>query len=300
MVYLHIGIHRTATTFLQDIFFPALEGVNYVTDPVITYAIQDYLESKGDPVEMERIIRPVKDYSGSVLISSEGYAMNPWTQSYQSNVEQLLKLIPGSEIIIFLRDPVDWVFSLYGLAVHKRKYITLKEFVGWDGDKLIEQKVKHDPKSPLWKSRFDVKSLSFSRVLDIWNKGYSPERVHVFFYENFARQPDKELARFSDLIGGSIPENFDSRQRRNSSSTAERCDAAAAAYSYLGWLDRFTKPWRLSHKFGPGLAYKIVHGQIPFPKLLVRSQREKIRAALELEFREDKEKIAKMYPDCPW
>ena len=300
MVYLHIGLHRTATTFLQDAFFPTLEGVNYITDPVITYAIQDCLESKGDPVEMEHTLRPVNENSGPVLISSEGYAMNPWTQSYHTNVEQLLKLVPESEIIIFLRDPVDWVFSLYGLAIHKHKYMTLDEFVNWDGDNFIDHEVKHDPKSPLWKSRFDVKSLAFFKVLDIWNKGYSPKRIHVFFYENFSRNPDKELARLSDLIGGTIPESFDSRQRRNSSSTAERCDAAAASYSYLGWLDRFTKPWRLSHKVGPGLAYRIVHGQIPFPKLLVRSHREKIRAALEIEFREDKEKIAKMYPDCPW
>lgn len=28
MVYLHIGLNRTATTFLQDAFFPTLEGVN--------------------------------------------------------------------------------------------------------------------------------------------------------------------------------------------------------------------------------------------------------------------------------
>lgn len=300
MVHLHIGIHRTATTFLQDSFFPALEGVNYVTDPVITHAIQDLMESKRDPVELERILQPVNEFAGPLLISSEGYAMNPWTQTYHSSAGQLLKLIPDSEIIIFLRDPVDWVFSLYGLAVQKHKYMTLKEFLGWDGERFIGHEVKHEPSMPLWKSRFNIKRLSFSKVLENWNKGYSPERVHVFFYENFSRQPDKELGRLSGLIGGTIPENFDSRKRKNRSSAAERCDAAAAAYSYISQLDKFTRPWKVSHKIGPGLAYKIARGQIPFPRFLVRSSREKIRAALELEFQEDKEKIAIMYPDCPW
>jgi hypothetical protein len=258
-------------------------------------AVHNCLCSQKFSEENEHVIRSMNESQIPVLLSSEAFSMEPWTQTYPSGTVRLRRLIPDSEIIVFLRDPVNWVLSLHGLAIQKHRYVSLADFVGWDGEKFINSQLSVDRKS-----RVNIKSISFFSMLDIWNKGYSPERVHVFFYENFSRNPDKELARLSDLIGGTIPESFDSRQRRNSSSTAERCDAAAAAYSYLGRLDRFTKPWRLSHKVGPGLAYRIVHGQIPFPKLLVRSQRDKIRAALEIEFREDKEKIAKMYPDCPW
>ena len=295
MVYLHIGAPRTASSFLQDIFFPSVEGVNYIDDPIVMDAVYNCLYSQKFSKESEHVIRSMTESQIPVLLSSEAFSMKPWAQTYPSKISRLRQLIPDSEIIVFLRDPVNWVLSLYALAIQKHRYISLADFVRWNGEKFINSQMPVDRKS-----RLDVKNLSVFSMLDIWNKSYLPERVHVFFYENFAKQPDKELTRLSDLIGGTIPENFNSGQRRNSSSTAERCDAAAAAYSYLGRLDRFTKHWSLSHKIGPGLAYRIVNGQIPFPKLLVRSQRGKIRAALEIEFREDKERIAKMYPDCPW
>ena len=295
MLYLHIGIPRTASTFLQNVVFPAVTGVKYVRNPDVMHAMQDCLCSQRLSEETKAVLHSVSQSAIPVLISSEAFSMEPWKQSYPSQTVRLQHWLPNAEIIVFLRDPVDWVLSLYGLAVQKRRYISLKDFLGWDGENFNYHEEIADRKKQI-----SLKKLSFTRILDIWSKGFTSEHVHVYFYENLVNRPESELRRLCNLIGVTFPEHLDLGRRRNSSPTPKRCDAAAAVYSYLGYLDRFTVPWHISHKLGPEIARHITSGKIPFPKILVRSHRDEIRAALEFEFMEDKEKITEMYSDCPW
>ncbi len=295
MHYLHIGIPRTASTFLQNVFFPALEGVHFVQDPQVMDAVHDCVTSQQLSAETKRILDVIGEHSNPVLISSEAFSMEPWTQAYPSETLQLRDWMPDARVIVFLRDPIDWVMSLYRLAVQKRRFVSLEEFVGWDGSKFGNYDALGDRKS-----RLNIKAMSFVRLLQLWNEGFSRERVHVFFYENFMARPHEELRRLCDLLGAAFPANCDPTQRRNRSLPAERCDAAAAAYAYLGRLDKYTKPWRFSHKFGPYVASNIAKSRIPFPKSLVRTHRDEIRAALESEIGDDRSDVATMYSDCPW
>jgi len=228
------------------------------------------------------------------LVSSEGFSMDPWIQSYPSSAEQLRDCLKDAQIIVFLRDPVDWILSMHGLAVQKRRFVTLKEFVGWNGKEFVSRDVGDR------KRQINVTGLSYSGLLEIWNKSFPQKNVHVFFYENLRRRPKVELERLCGVLGVSFPAGFDVHQRRNSSSTPERCDAAGAAYRYLTGIDRLTKPWRISHKVGPYIAENIASGRIPFPYFYLRGQREEIRRALESFFMDEKRRVASMYTECPW
>ena len=51
MLFLHIGLHKTGTTFLQQAVFPKWQGINYIPEDKLEFLVrmdekQDYLLSR--------------------------------------------------------------------------------------------------------------------------------------------------------------------------------------------------------------------------------------------------------------
>jgi len=98
MIYIHVGLHKTGTSFLQEEIFPKLL-VNYIK-PESGYDLLSF-----------------KPTSGINIISQENLSGTPYSLTEKSTryeiASNLHKLYPHAKIIIGVRDLPSWFKSLY-------------------------------------------------------------------------------------------------------------------------------------------------------------------------------------------
>lgn len=104
-IVLHVGLHKTGSSFLQKMVFPYLD-VNYVN--------LSGLSRMGDVLGVKL------DSSRVNLISSESFSvMRNWGIDNSDHTERLrviqslYKLFPDAKVIICIRDKDKWLNSLY-------------------------------------------------------------------------------------------------------------------------------------------------------------------------------------------
>jgi hypothetical protein len=73
-IILHIGIHKTATTFLQEIVFPKIKSVHF----------------ERSSIDIERLARKAKE---TLLISYESLSGRPWGSVNEGHMMEVEKSI---------------------------------------------------------------------------------------------------------------------------------------------------------------------------------------------------------------
>lgn len=170
-VYLHIGLHKTGTTFLQLSVFPYIEGVtsfshfNHITDLA-------------------------KKNNHKLLISNEGFCGNPWKGNYYNEFEQqvinLKQLFPESAVIIGFREQLPIITSLY------------KQFIQRGGTREVDYLYNKENTGVLKHQDFlYVKKIEFLKQ----------HFDQLFFYtqENLKKDPQTFIRQFCNFLG--VPQN---------------------------------------------------------------------------------------------
>jgi len=108
-VYIHIGIHKTGTTFLQECFFPQIKDIMYY------YKTHNY----------DRI----PDLGLPILISDEEISRSmPHTDGGFKNLTDLKVLYPDAKVIIGVRGYKSWFKSCYAQYIKSGGYMTFKQY----------------------------------------------------------------------------------------------------------------------------------------------------------------------------
>jgi len=186
--YIHIGYHKTGSTFLQKRIFPRLP-VNLITAPDIRY-ISDSQEFSSDTfiAELEKKQKSAK--FAKTLISQEGFSGssdgNPVRDPFRI-AERLKKSFPNAKIIIVTRDPEDYILSLYAfrVAVRGLETRTLKRYLQAKGNQL---RIK----------------LDYQKLIDHYKKLFGDNAVLVLTYEELKKSPKEFVAKTADFIGEQI------------------------------------------------------------------------------------------------
>ena len=129
-VFIHIGLPKTATTFLQRKYFNLLhERKLIVYNPPevisnIALLLEHHNKNTLDPYLSDlgsRMIDSLAPYKEQkVLISNESLTSQDYFFSYKRNLAFLSKYIEHAKIILTLRHPCDWSISLYRQSVHQQ------------------------------------------------------------------------------------------------------------------------------------------------------------------------------------
>jgi len=117
-VYLHIGLPKCATTYLQKWVFPFVEGAHYLGRPYADDRIKK-LENAFYKGKNIMCLDPCREFYGACIYSSEGFS-NPLLLKTQSDYIERLKLFserafPGREVIFLVttRPKNEWIQSFY-------------------------------------------------------------------------------------------------------------------------------------------------------------------------------------------
>lgn len=161
-ITIHIGLHKTGTTFLQRNFFPFYKNVHY-SNKGISFKKFPYNKCH------------------NFLISNEALSGRPWNvdwlegkendfswfYSFQVAIENLKVIFPEAHIVIVFRRHGDLVCSLYKQYIQEGGVLKFEEFYGPAG--VIKES-----------------DLNFSRRLKFLQQKFS--KVSVLSFEDFKEE----------------------------------------------------------------------------------------------------------------
>jgi hypothetical protein len=158
-VFIHIGMHKTASTFLQRQYFQHLQGVKFYAEPKFYDRLGTYsIENK-------------------FLISSEGLSGVAWNQewkngrpnafhwmdSFRMAVENVKLIHPGATIIIVFRKHGDLLISMYKQYIQEGGILPFELFYG-DHGIIREEDLSYEARWKFLTANFEnVYALSFEQ-----------------------------------------------------------------------------------------------------------------------------------------
>jgi hypothetical protein len=175
-VIVHVGLHKTGSTWLQQEVFPFLDGVRY-TGGVSRRWLSGIVA--GEPVEPTFEV-PTE---GTVLWSSEVLAGPLWDPvEPEVAADRVAAAFPGATILLFTRDPEEWRASVYGQYVNEGGFLSPARF--WASVPVATTGTDQERVIAAFRARF-------------------PE-VHVFAYEDIRADPDAVAGRVAAICGARL------------------------------------------------------------------------------------------------
>ena len=140
-VLIHVGMHKTATTSMQKLYFPVIQknGINIRVNDVQIYR---YLETcwKFDSYERNTEFNNMKNYIGTIneenlVISMEAFCGDLFTgyknEDYKQKLMHLKDLFSEQELEVLFarRELLSWVISCYKESVKEHHFMSFDKFV---------------------------------------------------------------------------------------------------------------------------------------------------------------------------
>jgi hypothetical protein len=162
-LYIHVGLHKTGTTFLQRSVFPNWPGVHYVGKPYSDQFFEPALRDEG---------------IACVLLSNEQFSSppiypdlldpcarkRPWFEQRNVTLLRLKQLFPEAGVIMGFRHPVNYCESVYSQYIFRGGAAGLDSF--WHPSDM--------------EGCLGLEDVSFDKlqtvVLDLWSE--------VFFFDH--------------------------------------------------------------------------------------------------------------------
>lgn len=187
-IFLHIGLPRTATTFLQQEVFSKIENINFI----------DGSHPHNNPLKIvfKSIINSENTKSHLLynyliedrlnLISYEGFFGNYFCKEFNSfqNTKNLFEIFPSSKIIFCLREYNSLIKSLYNLYIRKGG---TKNF-----DKFVEKHINQN-------------NFIFNNYVDYLYKLFGKHNVFIYNFEDFNINPIDNIKSICSFMQVDVP-----------------------------------------------------------------------------------------------
>ena len=210
---LHIGYHKTGTTWLQERIFPDEgTGFAYVGDPrAVLTAFFHVNPFDFDAETARKRLRPRVERAESrglvPVISHERLSGSPYAGGHdgRTSADRLAAVFPQARVFVVLREQRAMILSVY------------KQYVGFGGAASLGQFL--DPPSgvnriPVF--RYDF--FEYHRLIGYYKRLFGAENVLALPYEVLRSRPGCFLGRLTDFL--SLPEIDPPSGRSNVSQSA--------------------------------------------------------------------------------
>jgi len=143
-VALHLGLAKTATTWLQRYVYPAMDATYYHCG------------------QYDVIDKPI---NGTTIFSFEGLSGTPHEDNRYLLTDRLHRLFPNAKIILGIRDKEAYKKSLYSEYIKGGGFWTYKEFHDWLDDDFMDWETYIEYLKALW-SQEDVYVYTLDEIRD--------------------------------------------------------------------------------------------------------------------------------------
>ena len=208
---IHIGYHKTGTTWLQKTLFsvnseafiplapngkPKHFGNYFFSDPE-GHLLSPFQSNKQVILKgVETTLRGL-DLQGKIpVISNERLSGNPHSGSFDSKIiaDRIKEYFPDAKIFCVTREQKDMILSTYfqylkvGGADSLQSYLTRK----------------YDER----RSGFTLESLKYENLISYYHQLFSPKIVLVLPYEMLSRKPADFVKRIGNFVSVGIDKNL--------------------------------------------------------------------------------------------
>lgn len=210
-IIVHVGLGKTASTYLQKIVFPHLvEPQNYFTSATSISKICPWIYHVNDKnpklgltqtEQKKRLInlhseniKSIKEFipanSGTYIISSEGFVGQSYAplKNAHLNAACIKKQFPNAKILLVLRNQSDYIRSLYNHLIFKldifTRYVPFDRFLD-----LTTHKCDLEGSTSL----SILSDFSWLKLVSIYTSLFGAENILILDYELFKKKPDKFL-----------------------------------------------------------------------------------------------------------
>jgi sulfotransferase family protein len=208
---IHIGYHKTGTTWLQKTLFSINSNVFIPLSPngkpkyLGKYFFSDTeghllspFQSNKEVIlqEVETLVRRL-DLQGKIpVISNERLSGNPHSGSFDSKLiaDRIKDCFPNAKIFCVIREQKDMILSTY--------FQYLK--IGGTDSLTAYLTRKYDGKRP----GFSSENLRYVNLISYYHQLFSPENVLVLPYEMLNKNPGKFIKRVGNFLSVNIDEDL--------------------------------------------------------------------------------------------
>lgn len=258
-VLIHVGLHKTGTTWLQKKFFPYLENVVYVDNVEMIHSI--FLTPRFGDFDVARVMEVFRPYimkafsaGQPLLISDEALGGRPFHQKFVREITalRLQRAFPNARILVTIREQEALVRSFYGEYLRYGYASSLREFLNQD---------LNDPNiHPI----LDLAFYEFDRLFSFYRAVFGTRNVDVIPSEWLLADNAAFASRLGALLGTAMraPAGIGTSERERPAwsgwarryqqfanrlspqdSRASRKPGRLSANSVAYWIDRVTPGW---------------------------------------------------------
>lgn len=214
-IYLHIGLHKTATKYFQHHVFPFLDQDKFIYNPAqLSQYIMDFI--KADPEDRAPILKALAEEKAAlqtnnpgktILISREIMCGDLFCayRFWDESITLLHQGFPEAKIIMSMRFQPDWLVSAYRESFHEHHYQTIEDFLCYDkssGEFAMPDSCRNENGF----ANLYALNLDYTRMLDVLFEKFPRERVFLTFYEYFKTRAAEITKDVLDFIGSEMVE----------------------------------------------------------------------------------------------
>jgi hypothetical protein len=179
----HIGFHKTATTWFQSAIFPQLTSHRFIDRELVRRLFMNGDAFDFDPPAARRALG-LDEPGPPPLLSEEdlsGILHIGLSSSYiaKEMAHRIHAAMPEARILIFIRSQFTAVLSWYGQYLREGGTVSLPRY-------LFPDEFVHSGKTTSFKTaRFDFAQLDYRVLIEEYDRLFGQDHVHVFTYEKF-------------------------------------------------------------------------------------------------------------------
>ena len=189
---LHIGYHKTGTTWLQQhVFGDSGAGFSQMGGAQRLIAINAFdFRPRRIRKQMERRIGQAQAQGLVPVLSSERLSGEPHFGGYDSEViaDRLAAVFPNARILVIVREQTSMFLSIY------------KEYIRRGGAASLRQYLA-TPRDGYWLPQFRFEFLEYHRLIGYYQDLFGAESVMVLPYELLRAQPATFLRQIGEFVG---------------------------------------------------------------------------------------------------
>lgn len=224
-VLVHVGMHKTATTWLQRHYFLRQNGY-WTPESDVECQVKEtvrslIMDARGRCIPDEEfdgaaiqtgLARATKPHGLMAVASSERLGGHPFSNGFdRRQLAQRLKVVfPRASILLVIREQASAMMSNYMQYLKYGGWHTPEQYLDGDADNRMPTLTSH-----YW---------DYARLIRMYHDIFSPDRVLVLPYEMFRREPGEFLRRIGAFAGvamtGSLPSGTIENPRRAGNATA--------------------------------------------------------------------------------
>lgn len=194
----HIGYHKTATTWFQKSFYPTVRNFAYVPREKVKQAFLSDTPFSFDPAKAREALQ-LDATLPPILCEEElsGYLHNGGLIGYLSAemARRIKAVFPDARIVILIRSQPDMIAATYQQYIRGGGTYSVRRY-------LFSKRYLHGAAAEPYKiPRFSFAHFEYDRLIAHYDAIFGRENVHVVPYENFRSDMAGTLAEMQEKLG---------------------------------------------------------------------------------------------------